>query len=122
MKSWNIMKTCQIEREERDALDILHIDGALDANSFDRLENVLKALRADNRNRVIIDCGNLTYISSVNLGALINFAQQLREEGGRLALSNLSPQIMKIVKQLGFDMLLKCYPDLDDAETALSAD
>lgn len=116
------MKACQITREEHGDLDVLHLDGALDAGSFNRLESALQMLVAKDRHRVILDCENLVYISSVNLGALINFARNASSHGGRLVLAAVSPQIRKIIDLLGFDTMLDIYPDLDRAITACSMD
>ena len=117
-----MMKACQITREEHGDLDVLHLDGALDAGSFNRLESALQMLHAKKRHHVVLDCENLVYISSVNLGALINFARNARSESGRLVLAALSPQIQKIINLLGFDSMLDVYPDLDRAISACSLD
>ncbi|HIE10119.1 MAG TPA: anti-sigma factor antagonist [Kiritimatiellae bacterium] len=112
--SW-IVKQCRIEREQRENLDILHLDGALDAYSFPRLEAALRGLREESRNNVILDCAGLDYISSASLGALIGFARRARENGGDLKLVKLSPKIYNIVELLGFHKILEIYPDLERA-------
>lgn len=109
------MRECIIKREERDELDVVRLDGALDSYSFPRLETTLNGLRDNQRNRVILDCGGLDYISSAALGALIGFARRSRESGGDLKLVRLSPKIYNIVELLGFHKILEIHNDLDDA-------
>lgn len=109
------MRECIIKREERDELDIVRLDGALDSYSFPRLETTLNALRESQRNRVILDCGGLDYISSAALGALIGFARRARENNGDLKLVKLSPKIYNIVELLGFHKILEIHPGLDNA-------
>lgn len=105
------MRECQIKHEVREGVDILHLDGALDAYSFPRLESALNNLRANSRNRIVLDCANLDYINSAALGALIGFARRARESGGDLKLSSLTPKIYSIVELLGFDKILQILPD-----------
>lgn len=109
------MRECIIKREERGELDVVHLDGALDSYSFPRLEGALNQLRQSQRNRVILDCGGLDYISSASLGALIGFARRAREQNGDLKLARLSPKIYGIVELLGFHKILQIYGAVDEA-------
>jgi anti-sigma B factor antagonist len=109
------MRECIIKREERDDLDVVRLDGSLDSYSFQRLETTLNQLRETNRNRVILDCGSLDYISSAALGALIGFARRARENNGDMKLVNLSPKIYNIVELLGFHKILEIHSNLDEA-------
>lgn len=109
------MRECIIQREQHGDLDVLHLDGSLDAYSFPRLEATLNGLREGNRHRVILDCAGLDYISSAALGALIGFARRARENNGDLKLVKLSPKIYNIVELLGFHKILEIHSDLDQA-------
>ncbi|MFH0953411.1 MAG: STAS domain-containing protein [Verrucomicrobiota bacterium] len=109
------MRECTITTEQRGDLDILRLDGSLDAYSFPRLESTLNQLRESKRNRVILDCSTLEYISSAALGALIGFARRARENRGDLKLTNLSPRIYNIVELLGFHKILEICASTDEA-------
>jgi len=109
------MRECIIKREERGDMDIVRLDGALDSYSFPRLETTLNQLRETKRNRVILDCGSLDYISSAALGALIGFARRAREGNGDMKLINLSPKIYNIIELLGFHKILEIHTGLDEA-------
>lgn len=109
------MRECKITLQERGDLDIVELDGALDAYSFPRLETTFNSLRENNRNQVILDCAKLDYISSAALGALIGFARRARENGGDLQLARLSDKIMNIVELLGFHKILKIHSDINAA-------
>ncbi|MBN1268454.1 MAG: STAS domain-containing protein [Kiritimatiellae bacterium] len=114
------MRECIIQREQQGDLDVLHLDGSLDAYSFPRLEASLNGLREGNRNRVILDCAGLDYISSAALGALIGFARRARENNGDLKLVKLSPKIYNIVELLGFHKILEIHSELDQAVKSFS--
>jgi anti-sigma B factor antagonist len=114
------MRECQIKHEGRDDVDILHLDGALDAYSFPRLESSLNQLRDQQRHRIVLECANLDYINSAALGALIGFARRARENSGDLKLAALTPKIFSIVELLGFDKILQVYPDANLAVSKFS--
>ena len=114
------MKECVIQREENGQLDILHLDGSLDAYSFPRLETALNQLRESNRNRVVLDCAGLDYISSAALGALIGFARRAREQNGDLKLAKLSAKIYNIVELLGFHKILEIHTEVDQAVSSFA--
>lgn len=114
------MKECVIQREENGQLDILHLDGSLDAYSFPRLETALNQLRENSRNRVVLDCAGLDYISSAALGALIGFARRAREQNGDLKLAKLSAKIYNIVELLGFHKILEIHTEVDQAVSSFA--
>lgn len=109
------MRECIIERDQQENLDILKLDGSLDAYSFPRLESTFNDMRDSNRHRVILDCSGLDYISSAALGALIGFARRARENNGDLKLVNLSSKIYNIVELLGFHKVLEICDTVEDA-------
>lgn len=109
------MRECTIQLEQKGNLDILRLDGSLDAYSFPRLESTLNQLREKERNRVILDCSGLEYISSAALGALIGFARRARENNGDMKLASLTPRIYNIVELLGFNKILEIYATPDEA-------
>jgi anti-sigma B factor antagonist len=115
------MRECTITNEEQGNLDVLHLDGSLDAYSFSRLESALNQLRDNKRNRVVLDCRTLEYISSAALGALIGFARRARENKGDLKLANLSPSIFSIVELLGFHKILEVCSTIDEAAQKFGA-
>lgn len=109
------MRECHIHREERGNLDVLVLDGSLDAYSFQKLEQHLNSLREEGRNRVILDCEQLDYVSSAALGALIGFARRSREQDGDLKLAKLSPKVLIIIELLGFHKILEVCKDIQSA-------
>ena len=111
------MRECQIKHDSQPTVDILRLDGALDAYSFPRLEQAFNQLLDKQRFKIVLDCAHLDYINSASLGALIGFARKVREQGGDLKLAALTPKIFSIVELLGFDKMLQIYPD---AQLAIS--
>lgn len=115
------MKGCEVQRVSEGDLDIVHLNGSLDAFSFPRMEEILNQLRAENRHRVILDCAGLEYISSAALGALIGFSRRAHEQDGDLKLVSVSPKIMAIIELLGFHKILEIAPDVRAAIATFNA-
>ena len=105
------MRECHIRQETMGDIDVVHLDGSLDAYSFSRLETSLRQLAEKDRNRIVLDCVNLDYINNASLGALIGFARSARDQQGDLKLAGLTPKIRSIVELLGFDKILQIFPD-----------
>ena len=114
------MRACNVEHEKNGEMDILHLEGSLDAYSFPQLESVLQGLRDTDRSQVILNCEKLEYISSVGLGALIGFARRARENNGDLKLINLSDRIYNIIEMLGFHKILATLPGREEAIASFS--
>jgi len=106
---------CTIERGQAGNIDIIRVDGSLDAETFPRLNTLLESLQAEGRRRVVLDCDKLQYISSVNLGALLGFCQTAQKDGGGLRLARVSRKIQDVVKVLGFHKILGIYPGVEKA-------
>ena len=109
------MEGCEIKRESEGNLDIVRLDGSLDAFSFPQIDTVLSQLRKESRHRVILDCRGLEYVSSAALGALIGFARKAHEQHGDLKLVSVSPKIMATIELLGFHKILDMAPDVPTA-------
>jgi anti-sigma B factor antagonist len=75
----------------------------------------------EGRNRVVLDIGELSYISSAGIGAMMGLAQRLRKKGGLLVLSKPSEKVYKILDTLGFTKIFQIVHDNDEALKAVEA-
>ena len=114
------MKQCNISLEQRGNIDVIELDGSLDAYSFPRLESTIENLQKNDQHQVILDCGKLEYIGSAALGTLVAFTRRIREHGGDMILVHLSDKILNIVNLLGFDKILTIHPDVSTAAEAFT--
>lgn len=103
------MKPFQLRHETRGAVQLVRLSGALDMQSFSRLESQFKTFSQRSQHRVLLDCTDLDYIGSAGLGALIGFAKDAREKSGDLKLLNVPPHIYRIIELLGFTKVLEVH-------------
>jgi anti-sigma B factor antagonist len=74
------------------------LDGALDSLTSKELESVLDPLIAGPAQTVILDLSKLSFISSAGIRVLLTARNALAEKNGNLLLSNLQPQITKVLE------------------------
>jgi anti-sigma B factor antagonist len=99
-----------ITEEASDGVYIIGLAGFLDGHTFIEFERKLDALFKNNKNRLVVDLGGLTYIASAGVGAFINGQHQAKKRGGSLQLANAGPNIQEIFDILGLESIFTIHP------------
>ena len=97
--------------------DILAVilNGALDASSTPEFEKEIQAHLDAGCSKIIIDCRNMPYISSLGMGSLIVLQTKLKRRGGAVKLSAVFGTAMEVMRMVGIDKVLGIYGDLEFA-------
>ena len=82
------------------------ISGRFDASQVDGAKGILDDLK----DSAVVDCENLTYISSAGLNLLLGTEKRLRQAGHRLKLRNMNSHIKELFMYTGLDMVF----DIED--------
>lgn len=105
------IKTKQLKR-----VDVVEIQGRVDSSNAAQLEETLKAITGAGRFRIVVDMGNLEYMSSRGLRALVTTAKETRRwNRGDLRLCNMPPRIKQVFDIAGLLSLFKIYDNPVDA-------
>ena len=99
---------------------ILKVDGLLDAASATEFEDRFLALIHDGFRQVVMDCAELTGLSSAGLRSLLKVTRELTAVGGRLTLHSLAEPLHRQLKLTGYASMFRIYHDQDEAITALN--
>ena len=75
----------------------------------------LKALIADGNVHVIVDLGNVGFLDSQGLGALISGLKVLRQVEGSFILTNLSESVEAVLRITRLIRVLDIQPTVEDA-------
>jgi anti-sigma B factor antagonist len=75
----------------------------------------LKALIADGNVHVVVDLGNVGFLDSQGLGALISCLKVLRQVEGSFVLTNLSEPAEAVLRITRLIRVLDVQPTVDDA-------
>ncbi len=99
----------------------IEVRGRLDAMLAADLEGELARAQAMGKNRLIVDLGDVRYISSSGLRALMIALKQARRTGGDLKLVNLTPKVLEVFRMAGFHKLFEMHDDESHAVKAFEA-
>jgi len=101
--------------DEADNCLVLRPVGQIDTYStrfFQR--SVKKAIDAGFINLVFLLDG-VDYVSSMGVGAFVQFQKTIKEKGGEIALAKVHPKVMEVFKLMCLDKFFACLDSLDEA-------
>lgn len=102
-------------------VDVLTITGRLQASEAKQLKDRIDELFSQKRYRILLDLGQLDYISSGALRVLVQARKTAKEqkvpEGSRgdVRIVHMSPQVASVFNLVGFTGLFDIYDDMVDA-------
>jgi anti-sigma B factor antagonist len=96
-------------------ISIIKVGGYIDTTTSAELEHSLEQLLKTNQYNIIIDLGNVDYISSAGWGIFISEIKGIREKGGDLKLVNMIPDVYEVFELLEFHYILKAFDSIEDA-------
>jgi len=80
---------------------------SLDEEALDRIHDQLLALADEpSESDLLLDCGNVEYLTSTALGTLISLHKKLVASGRHLIVGNLSPQVHEVFSVTKLDKFL----------------
>jgi anti-anti-sigma factor len=94
---------------------VLTLNGRLDSTTSRQLEAVLTAQLMAGYALLVLDMGDVSYVSSSGLKAILTTQRQAIRQGGNLALARLSPRVLEIFQISGFDSLFFIMQSVEDA-------
>lgn len=102
------------KRKEKGAV-IVAIKGRLDAGSSPDLEKEIEKIMAEGENRLILDLGELNYISSAGLRIILAGAKKLKAKQGSLSIASLQSMVKEVFEVSGFSAIIPIFDSADEA-------
>lgn len=109
------MEKFDVHRIDKGELSTLHVRGFLDAHTAPNLEDAIQKLLDEGRYKIVVNFQELNYISSAGLGVFMGFIEDIRQNGGDIKMSNMTPKIFRVFDLLGFPTLYEIVDDESDA-------
>lgn len=109
------MSDFKIGMREAGDVNVLELRGYLDAHTAPKLEEAFQGLLKEDRTRIVVNCRDLSYISSAGLGVFMAFIEDVRGKAGDIKLSNMSTKVYNVFDLLGFPLLYEIYKDETEA-------
>lgn len=111
------MSDFRVAQREQDSVNVLELKGYLDAHTAPKLEEALQGLLSSSRYNIVINCRDLSYISSAGLGVFMAFIEEVRKHNGDIKLTNMSPKVYNVFDLLGFPLLYEIFKEEHEAIT-----
>ena len=102
----------KVQREDNQEVTIIRLNGKLmggpDADSFHKL---IKGLVDEDRKKVLVDMGKVSWVNSTGLGILISGYSTLKEAGGTLKLVGVNKRIDQIFMVTKLHTIFEAYEE-----------
>lgn len=109
------MSNFKINVRESTNINVLDLKGYLDAHTAPELEKAFQDLLEGKKFNIVVNCRDLTYISSAGLGVFMAYIEDVRKNSGDIKLSNMSPKVYNVFDLLGFPLLYDITKDEAEA-------
>ncbi len=83
-------------------------------------DSITSVVEQTERIKLILDFGNVQFLSSAVLGLLIRLSKRIYEHDGQLKLCNINPKIFEIFKITRLTKTFDIYKDVESAVEDLS--
>ncbi len=99
----------------RNSISVIKVGGYIDTTTSSELEHALNTLLKSGSHNIIIDLGNVDYVSSAGWGIFISEIKGIREKGGDLKLVRMIPEVYEVFELLEFHFILKAFDTIEEA-------
>ena len=99
----------------RNSISVIKVGGYIDTTTSSELEHALSTLLKSGSHNIIIDLGNVDYVSSAGWGIFISEIKGIREKGGDLKLVRMIPEVYEVFELLEFHYILKAFDTIEEA-------
>jgi anti-anti-sigma factor len=107
----------RIAQRVEDDVTVFLPEGRIDTQAAADLDDTLQAAVSSGSHNLVVDMAGVDYISSAGLRTLAAVLVKSREEGGDLKLSGLNERVTRVLKIVGFDVLMSIH---DTPEAAVA--
>ena len=106
----------EIVKKQLKRVDVLEVSGRIDGSSAPALSAALQEIMDAQRYRIVVDLGNVSYISSAGLRSLVAGLKSCKRwNRGDLRLANIRGTIAEVLDMAGLTPLFEIYADPVDA-------
>jgi anti-sigma B factor antagonist len=93
--------------------DVLTVEGRVDSSTSPQFADSINTILNEGRYKIVLDMGNVEFISSAGLRVLINAQKTCkRYNRGEVVLANLPKNIYSAIDLAGFTSLFKIFNDV----------
>jgi anti-sigma B factor antagonist len=105
----------EIIEEKQDAISFFKLNGRLDSNTSQGLEEKVFGAILDGSKNMVIDFKDIDYISSAGLRVILKATKALHREKGKIMLCSMQDYVKEVFEIAGFDTFLPIVGSMDEA-------
>lgn len=105
----------EIVDEKMDRVNVLGLEGRLDASSAKDLKEKVGALVREKRLNLVIDMAAIDFIDSSGLGILISALRSVNKLGGDIKIASLQDQVRAIFELTRLHRIFEIFDEREDA-------
>ncbi|MBW1783825.1 MAG: STAS domain-containing protein [Deltaproteobacteria bacterium] len=105
----------EIGQETINDVQILKLEGRLDASSAKGFKEKIGTLTRENHVKLVVDMGAVDFIDSSGLGSLVSALRTVNKLGGDIKVSALQDQVRAIFELTRLHRIFGIYDDSDAA-------
>jgi len=105
----------EITLTEHPGYQLIAVSGRLDASSAPELMASFDSAFAPDKARFVLDLGEVDYVSSGGLRAILQMTKKVRGAGGGIVLAQLQPFVEDLIHMSGFDNLIAAAETTEQA-------
>ncbi len=104
----------EIKEQKQGEIVILDLIGQIDVNSSQEFQEKFTEIVSRKEKFVILECSNLSYVSSSGLRVFLMFLKHMNQIGGKLVLSTMPEVMFEVFEISGFDSIFTITDTLDE--------
>jgi len=108
----------ELHVETQNGTLITKAEGRIDGSNAGEFEDAMQVAISESGSAVVLDCEDLSYISSAGLRAVLRIAKDLQKRAVKFSLCSLSGPIQEVFQISGFDKIITIH---DSRTGALAA-
>jgi anti-anti-sigma factor len=105
--------------EEVDGLVVIRAEGEIDTSTVGSLDDAVDTALRKGSDRLVLDLSQVIFVDSAGASALLTAHRAAEARGGRLGVVSPSDQVLRVVRLLGLDGILRVFGDLPAARRDL---
>ena len=94
---------------------LLRVKGYIDTQTCAEMLLQMTAVLQQGIYHLIVDMGQVNYVSSAGWGVFVGEIKGIRENGGDLKLVQMTPEVYDVFEMLEFNRILDCYDSIEEA-------
>jgi len=109
------MDMLSIETDNRQSVSLMKVRGRVDSETAPELDDALTKLLQDNKNKIVLNLGDVNYMSSAGLRAMVKALKDAQKSGGDVRLASVSAPIEGILLTVGMMQMFKMFSTTEEA-------